>query len=114
VTVIGVAPEGFIGAMPGIREEAWLTLNPDGTASYQMTHRTAAHYNVLAKAAAGVSRELATRDLETIMQRIVAAYPNDHLANNTITLDPLWRSPFGANGYMASSLPPLWRLPAWY
>lgn len=107
VTVIGVAPEGFIGAMPGIREEAWLTLNPDGTASYQMTHRTAAHYNVLARLRPGVSRELATRDLETIMQRIVAAYPNDHLANNTITLDPLWRSPFGANGYMASSLPPL-------
>jgi hypothetical protein len=24
---------------------------------------------------------------------------------NTITLDPMWRSPFGANGYMASTLP---------
>ena len=30
VTVIGVAPEGFIGAMPGIRQDAWLTLNPLG------------------------------------------------------------------------------------
>src|SRR6266567_4324212 len=28
VTVIGVAPEGFIGAMPGIREDVWVTLNP--------------------------------------------------------------------------------------
>ncbi len=107
VTVIGVAPEGFIGAMPGIREDAWLTLNPIGTASYQMTHRSAYHYNVLARLRPGVSRELATRDLETIMQRIVAAYPNDHLGKNTITLDPMWRSPFGANGYMALSLPVL-------
>ena len=39
------------------------------------------------------------------MRRIVAAYPNDHLGVNTITLDPLWRSPFGANIYMASTLP---------
>jgi predicted permease len=107
VTVIGVAPEGFIGAMPGIREDAWLTLNPAGTSSYQMTHRSAYHYNVLARLRPGTSRELANADLETIMQRIVAAYPNDHLGNNTITLDPMWRSPFGANGYMAVSLPVL-------
>ena len=39
------------------------------------------------------------------MRRIVAAYPNDHLGTNTITLDPMWRSPFGANGYMAITLP---------
>ena len=39
------------------------------------------------------------------MRRIVAAYPNDHLGVNTITLDPMWRSPFGANGYMAATLP---------
>ena len=39
------------------------------------------------------------------MRQIVAAYPNDHLGVNTITLDPMWRSPFGANIYMASTLP---------
>jgi predicted permease len=39
------------------------------------------------------------------MRRIVAAYPNDHLGTNTITLDPMWRSPFGANVYMADTLP---------
>ncbi len=107
VTVIGVAPKGFIGAMPGIREDAWLTLNPIGTASYQMTHRSAYHYNVLARLRPGVSREQATNDLETIMQRIVTAYPNDHPGKNTIVLDPMWRSPYGANGYMALSLPVL-------
>ena len=39
------------------------------------------------------------------MRQLVAAYPEDHLGVNTIFLDPLWRSPFGANGYLASSLP---------
>ena len=105
VTVIGVAPQGFIGAMPGIREDLWLTLNPIGSNNWRMTHRGAAFLNVVGRLRPGVNREMATQDLETIMRRIVAAYPNDHLGVNTITLDPMWRSPFGANGYMASTLP---------
>lgn len=105
VTVIGVAPEGFLGAMPGIRQDVWASLNPIGTGEWQMTHRGANWLNVLGRLRPGVSRENATQDLETIMRRIVAAYPNDHLGSNTITLDPMWRSPFGANGYMAQSLP---------
>jgi hypothetical protein len=39
------------------------------------------------------------------MHHIVAAYPDQHLGDNRITLDPMWRSPFGANGYMAATLP---------
>ncbi len=105
VTVIGVAPEGFIGAMPGIREELWLTLNPIGTSEWRMTHRSANWLNVIGKLKPGVTRKQAAQDLDTIMRRIVASYPTDHLGANTITLDPMWRSPFGANGYMASTLP---------
>src|SRR5579863_39017 len=105
VTVIGVAPKGFNGAMPGIREDLWATMNPIGSNAWRMTHRTSAWLNVVARLRAGVNRDQATQDLQTIMQRIVAAYPNDHLGVNTITLDPLWRSPFGANIYMASTLP---------
>ncbi len=75
VTVIGVAPEGFIGAMPGLRQDAWLTLNPIGTSEWRMTHRDAAWLNVVGRLRPGVSRERATQDLETIMRRIVAAYP---------------------------------------
>jgi predicted permease len=105
VTVIGVGPEGFIGSMPGLRQDAWLTLNPIGTNAYRMTHRSANFLNVLGRLRPGVSRESANQDLETIMRRIVAAYPDDHLGSNLITLDPMWRSPFGANGYMATTLP---------
>ena len=105
VTVIGIAPEGFIGAAPGLRDDAWLTLNPLGTNEYRLTHRSSAFLIVLGRLLPGMRREQATQDLETIMRRIVAAYPNDHLGTNTITLDPMWRSPFGANGYMAATLP---------
>ena len=105
VTVIGVAPKGFIGAMPGIRQDVWATLNPIGANAWRMTHRGASFLNVMGRLRPGVSRENAERELDTMMQRIVAAYPNEHLGDNTITLDPMWRSPFGANGYMAATLP---------
>lgn len=104
VTVIGVAPEGFTGAMPGLRQDAWLPLNPLGS-EWRITHRSMNWLNVVGRLKPGVRRENAAPDLETIMRQIVTAYPNDHPGTNTITLDPMWRSPFGANGYFASTLP---------
>ena len=104
-TIIGVAPEGFINAAPGVRHDAWLPLDPLGTDTYRTTNRSASYLNVLGRLKPGVSRQRATEDLETIMRQIVAAYPNEHIGANNITLDPLWRSPFGANVYLAKSLP---------
>jgi predicted permease len=103
--VIGVAPAGFINAMPGVREDAWLPLDPTGTDSQRMAQRGANYLNVLGRLKPAVSRQLATQDLETIMRRLVAEFPNDHPGANNITLDPMWRSPFGANVYLAASLP---------
>ena len=105
VTVIGVTPKGFVGAAPGLRHDMWVTLDPLGTGGWRMTDRRGSWLIVLGRLRPGVSREQANQDLETVMRRIVAAYPNDHLGTNTITLDPMWRSPFGANGYMAITLP---------
>jgi predicted permease len=104
-TIIGVAPEGFINAMPGVRHDAWVPLDPLGTDRYRMTHRSASYLNVLGRLKPGLTRQQAANDLETIMRQIVAAYPNDHIGANNITLDPMWRSPFGANVYLAKSLP---------
>jgi hypothetical protein len=39
------------------------------------------------------------------MQRIASQYPAEHRGANQISTDPLWRSPFGANVYMAGTLP---------
>jgi predicted permease len=105
VTVIGVAPEGFINAMPGVRHDAWLPLDPLGNDKARMTDRSANYLNVLGRLRPGVSRSRATEDLESIMRQIVAAFPKDHIGANNITLDPLWRSPFGANVYLAATLP---------
>jgi predicted permease len=107
VTVIGVAPEGFVGAMPGLRDDLWVTLDPLGTDMWRMTHRSggAVWLNVIGRLRPGVSRGQAAQNLDTLMHNIVVAYPADHLGENRITLDPMWRSPFGANGFMAATLP---------
>ena len=105
ITVIGVAPQGFIGAAPGVREDAWLTLDPLGNDSSRRNNRSATWLNVLGRLKPGISRTSATQELELLMRQLVAAYPNDHPGVNTITLDPMWRSPFGANVYLAGSLP---------
>jgi predicted permease len=105
VTVIGIAPPGFINAMPGVRQDAWLPLDPLGTDRSRMTERSDDYLNVLGRLKPEVSRQKATQDLETIMRHLVADFPNDHLGVNTITLDPMWRSPFGANVYLAATLP---------
>ena len=46
------------------------------------------------------------------MQRIAERYATTHRGNNRISLDPLWRSPFGANVYLAGTLPMLLALAA--
>jgi predicted permease len=105
LSVIGIAPAGFINAMPGVRDDAWLPLDPLGNNGPRMASRGANYLSVLGRLRPGVSRAGATQDLEVLMGRLVKQYPEAHPGVNTITLDPLWRSPYGANVYLAASLP---------
>ena len=107
LTVIGVAPEGFIGCMSGIRTDAWMPLSPIRRSgpNWLIAERGSPWLNVMGRLRPGVSRSSATQDMNLLMQQLAAQYPNDHPGVNTIYLDPLWRSPFGANVYLASSLP---------
>ena len=106
-TVIGVAPRGFIGCMPGIRSDAWLPLsaNDDPASNAWIERRDQNWLNVVGRLGPAVSRRRATENLEILMRTLVAEYPNDHPGVNSIILDPLWRSPFGANVFLASTMP---------
>jgi len=109
-TIIGVAPEGFIGAMPGIRTDVFLPLAINlgpGSTDWQMQHRENFWLNVTGRLRPGVDRDHATQDLEVLMRQLVTAFPDQHKGVNTISLDPLWRSPFGANVYLYGTLPML-------
>jgi predicted permease len=103
--VIGIAPEGFVGAAPGLRDDLWVALDPLGNDVWRMTHRDSVWLILIGRLRPGVSRGQASQDLDAIMHHLVVAYPDQHLGDNRITLDPMWRSPFGVNGYMAATLP---------
>jgi predicted permease len=107
LTVIGVAPAGFIGCMTGIRTDAWtpLDVSTEPGSNSWIDRRGRYWLNVMGRLRPDVSRQSATRDLDVLMRQLVAQYPDDHPGVNTITLDPLWRAPFGANIYLSASLP---------
>ena len=106
-TIVGVAPKGFTGCATGVRSDIFLPLGDMGAVWNwdSLKDRSRTFLNVLAVLRPGVSRSQAQSEVSLIMQHIVARYPDSHRGNNQISLDPLWRSPFGANVYFAGTLP---------
>ena len=106
-TIVGVAPHGFIGCKSGLRSDIWLPLGMDKLVwgSNRIDNRGESWLNVLAVLRPGVDHLQAENELNLLMQRIAEHSPAAHQGNNIISTDPLWRSPFGANVYLAGTLP---------
>jgi predicted permease len=108
-TIVGVAPADFQGCKTGLRTDLWFPLVYRGN---NLRHRDDYWLNVLGRLKPGVNRRQGEEELDLQMRRIVEQYPDSHRGPNQITLDPLWRSPFGANVYMYKGLPMLLALAA--
>jgi predicted permease len=106
-TIVGVAPKGFRGCKSGLRADIFLPLGMDGQiwGGGRIDRRGTPWLNALGVLRPGIDPHQADNELNLLMQRIVAQYPAEHLGANQISTDPLWRSPFGANVYMAGTLP---------
>ncbi len=104
-TVAGVAPPAFQGCKSGLRTDLWVPLAYGGGA--QLKERGSFRLNVLGKLRPGMDRRQAEIELDMQMRRIAEEYPDSHRGPNQVTLDPLWRSPFGANVYLYKTLPML-------
>ena len=105
-TIVGVAPKGFTGCATGVRSDIFLPVGNMGPVWNwnPLEDRGEPFLNVLAVLRAGVDRHAAQSEVSAIVQHLVDRYPASHLGNNAISLDPLWRSPFGANVYLAGML----------
>ena len=103
-TILGVAPRDFQGCKTGLRTDLWFPL-VYGWGDIQ--ERNARWLQILGRLKPGITRGQAEKELDLQMQRIAAQFPDSHRGPNQITLDPLWRSPFGANVYLYKSLPML-------
>ena len=113
-TIVGVAPKGFHGMMIGLRSDIFLPLGmiPQVWGFNPINGRGHQFFNVFGVLREGVDRRQADNELNLLMQQLVAQYPKDHPANNLVSTDPLWRSPFGVNVYLAGTLPILLALAA--
>jgi predicted permease len=114
VTIVGVTPKDFRGTCSGVHQDIFLPL---GMATQvwgfpPITSRNIVWLNVIGVLRPGVDARQADKELNLLMQRLVAEYPQDHQGANQISTDPLWRSPFGANVYLAGTLPMLLGLAA--
>jgi predicted permease len=106
-TVIGVTPPGFQGAKTGIRSDFWIPdiMDQQVFTGRRLFRRDTAWLQLLGRLRPGVDRQQAQEELNVLMQQIAAEFPNENQGSNQITLDPLWRSPFGANVYLYRTLP---------
>jgi predicted permease len=113
-TIVGVAPKDFQGCKTGLRSDIWIPLGMyrQVWGWVPIADRGISVLNVLGVLRPGADRHLAENELNLLMQHLVAQYPTVHQGQNQISTDPLWRSPFGANVYLAGTLPILLALAA--
>ncbi|MFZ0430321.1 MAG: ABC transporter permease [Acidobacteriota bacterium] len=113
-TIIGVAPRRFQGCKTGLRTDVWipLVMEREVWGSNNLEERGTFWLNVLGSLRPGVTSEQATGELNLLMQHIADDTPSIERGPSQITLDPLWRSPFGANVYLFRTLPLLLGLAA--
>jgi len=106
-TIVGVAPPGFQGCKTGLRADVWIPLGMERyvLGSDRSPDRGNYWLNVLGRLRPGVDPRQAVAEFNLLMERIVKQHPDSHRGPNEITLDPLWRSPFGANVYLYTTLP---------
>src|SRR5215471_1802890 len=114
-TVVGVAPRAFTGCKTGLRTDLWIPLSMDRDVwgGDRPNNRGTFWLNALGKLRPGVTKNQAQAELNLLMQGIAERFPEDHRDSpNEISLDPLWRSPFGINGYLYKIFPMLLGLAA--
>ena len=109
-TIVGVAPPVFQGSQTGLRSELWLPIMmaPQIMSNSDRLHERSNTWVVtLGRSVPGVAPDQAQTEMNLLMKQLVAQYPKEHQGENMVTLYPMWRAPFGANGYLYVLLPML-------
>jgi predicted permease len=108
--IVGVAPPVFQGTQTGLRSELWLPIMmaPQVISNSDRLHERSNTWAVtLGRLSPGVLPAQAQTEMNMLMKQLVTQYPKEHQGENVVTLYPLWRAPFGANGYLYVLLPML-------
>ena len=109
-TIVGVTDRFFEGSDTGLRADIWvpLMMAPQLLSNPQrLQWRSEGWLELIGRLKPGVSPRGAQEEMNLLMGRIVAQFPNWHQGNNDVIAAPLWRAPYGANARLSVLLPPL-------
>ena len=105
MTIIGVAPEGFIGSFLGVAASAWvpMAMQPAMTGSDRLNARGNGWMQALVRLRTGVSREQAQAEASSIMSQLESEY-RDINDGRRLQLVRTWEASFGAPTVLAPIL----------
>jgi predicted permease len=109
-TIVGVTPAVFQGSQTGLRSEIWIPIMMDAQLLPQGDLLHDHHYFwlfVLGRLKPGVAPEQAQGEMTLRLKGEAKNYPEEHRGHDSVTVYPLWRSPFGANQFLSTLLPML-------
>jgi predicted permease len=109
-TIVGVAPGVFQGTQTGLRSEIWVPIMMVQQLMEQGDLIHDHHYFWMAaqgRLKPGVAPQQAQEEMTLRLKREVSNYPEEHKGHETVTVYPLWRSPFGVNQIFSMLLPML-------
>jgi predicted permease len=109
-TIVGVTPPVFQGSQTGLRSEIWIPIMMEDQVMPQGDLIHDHHYFwlfVLGRLKPGVGPERAQVEMTLLLKREAKNYPEEHRGHDSVSLYPLWRSPFGANQFLSMLLPML-------
>ncbi len=105
-TIIGVAPEGYVGTFVGYSFQFWVPISMQETfdpTGYKLEDRAARWVEGYVFLKPGVTRQQAQEEFNVIGQRLAAQYPETNRGCG-VQLLPLWKTPFNAAGGMLPTL----------
>jgi len=109
-TIVGVTPAVFQGSQTGLRSEIWIPIMMDAQLLPQGDLLHDHHYFwlfVSGRLKPGVTPAQAQEEMTLRLKREAKNYPEEHRGHDSVTVYPLWRSPFGANQILSTLLPML-------
>jgi predicted permease len=109
-TIVGVTPAVFQGSQTGLRSEIWIPIMMEQQLVPQGDLLHDHHYfwlGMLGRLKPGVALQQAQEEMTLRLKQEAKNYPEEHRGHDTVTVYPLWRSPFGANQFLSMLLPML-------
>jgi predicted permease len=106
-TIIGVAPDGFYGSMPGLAFQMWplATMHSqlNATGDWMLQDRKARLFRVLARPKPGVTYEQALAEVQAFGHRMAEADADTNQGMG-LNLLPMWKSHYGIQEAMLGPL----------